>query len=435
MTDAASTTLLGKFNGSAEEQLAYIVETMREMSLQTDPQKMVQAYGARVRTMMATDRFISLSRRNLEPPRVLVTRNSQSTENINPWLQRDRLATLDGGILSELIWGDEPRIIDDLRVDPKDPAYSLLQGLGSIAAIPLYDNGHSLNMVVLGRLERGGFNHDLLGEHVLMSNLFGRATNNLVLSQELRHAYDTVDRELQVVAEIQQSLLPTTLPQIPTLDLAVHYQTSKRAGGDYYDFFPLPDNRWGILMADVSGHGTPAAVIMAVTHSIAHTHHGEPQPPSRLLSFVNDHLTARYTSGSGTFVTAFYGIYDCGKRTLTYASAGHCPPRIRRAGNGVLESMDRSRQLPLGIDQGVSYVDIVEHLQPGDSIFIYTDGVTEARNSTGDFYGLSRLDDVLMAMQNRTARELLDDALLSLLSFSGSFTATDDRTLLAVVVK
>jgi sigma-B regulation protein RsbU (phosphoserine phosphatase) len=435
MPHAAPSTLLGKFNGTPREQLAYIVETMREMSLQTDPQKMVQAYGARVRTLMATDRFISLSRRDLSPPRVLVTRNSQSTENINPWSQREQLKTLDGGILAELIWGDEPRIIDDLQLDPEDPGYALLEGLGSVAAIPLYDKGHSLNMVVLGRRERGGFNHDLLGEHVLMSNLFGRATNNLVLSQQLRTAYEAVDRELQVVAEIQQSLLPTELPQIPTLDLAVHYQTSKRAGGDYYDFFPLPDNRWGILMADVSGHGTPAAVIMAVTHSIAHTHHGEPQPPSRLLSFVNDHLTARYTAGNGTFVTAFYGIYDCEYRTLTYASAGHCPPRIRRSGNGVLESMDQSRQLPLGIEAGESYVDIVENLDTGDSIFIYTDGVTEARNRAGDFYGLSRLDDVLMHARDRNARELLGDALKSLNEFSSRTNATDDRTLLAVVVK
>jgi sigma-B regulation protein RsbU (phosphoserine phosphatase) len=188
-------------------------------------------------------------------------------------------------------------------------------------------------------------------------------------------------------------------------------------------------------MADVSGHGTPAAVIMAVTHSIAHTHHGEPQPPSRLLAFVNDHLTARYTSGNGTFVTAFYGIYDCGKRTLTYASAGHCPPRIRRAGGAALESMDRSQQLPLGIDTGESYVDVVEHLHSGDSIFIYTDGITEARSSRGEFYGLSLLDEVMLASQNRSARELLDDALKSLDDFTNRTSATDDRTLLAVVVR
>jgi sigma-B regulation protein RsbU (phosphoserine phosphatase) len=427
--------LLGNFKGTAKEQIAYVVDTMREMSLQTDPQKMVQQYGARVRHLMATERFISLSRRNLPRPMVRITRNSMSNQDVNPWLQPELLAVHEGGLLSELIWGDQPAIIDELNVDPSDPGYSLLQGMGSLSAVPLYDQGVSLNMVILLRRTTHGFNHDLLAEHVWMSNLFGRATNNLVLSQELKKAYDAVDREMQVVAEIQQSLLPTSLPQIPSLDIAVHYQTSKRAGGDYYDFFPLENNRWGILVADVSGHGTPAAVIMAVTHSIAHTHHGEPQPPSKLLSFVNDHLTARYTAGSGTFVTAFYGIYDCNKRTLTYASAGHCPPRIRRGGNGILESMDQSRQLPLGIEPDETYRDVTEQLQPGDQLLIYTDGVTEARNPQGEFYGLELLDQVLMNESKRTAQQLLNDSLRSIDGFTQGISATDDRTLLAITVR
>jgi sigma-B regulation protein RsbU (phosphoserine phosphatase) len=435
MMSTAPTTLLGSFKGTPQEQLEYIVATMREMSLQTDPQKMVQAYGVRVRNMMGTDRFISLSRRNLPSPKVRITRSSLNDQQINPWLYPERLAVHDGGLLSELIWGDQPRIIDQLELDSDDPGYELMKGLGSIAAIPLYDQGASLNMVIVGRDAPYGFNHELLGEHVLMSNLFGRATNNLVLSQEVRRAYDAMDREMQVVAEIQQSLLPMDLPKIPTLDLAVHYQTSKRAGGDYYDFFPLGEGRWGILMADVSGHGTPAAVIMAVTHSIAHTLDEQPQPPSRLLSFVNHHLTERYTGSNGTFVTAFYGIYDCPTRTLTYASAGHCPPRIYRAGNGLLESMDQSRQLPLGIEGGQTYTDCVEHLKPGDAMFIYTDGITEARSPQGEFYGLERLDEVLLHDQNRCAAQLLDDALGSLSRFTQGTAATDDRTLLAVAVR
>jgi sigma-B regulation protein RsbU (phosphoserine phosphatase) len=304
----------------------------------------------------------------------------------------------------------------------------------SLVAIPLFDLGTALNMVVIARTIPNGFDRASLPGHVWMSNLFGRATHNLVLSQEIRRAYDALDKELKVVAEIQQSLLPVTLPQIPTLDLAVHYQTSKRAGGDYYDFFPLPLGRWGILMADVSGHGTPAAVIMAVTHSIAHTHQGEPDPPSRLLAFVNDHLTARYTSGKGTFVTAFYGIYDPVTRTITYASAGHCPPRIRRAGNGILQSLDQSRHLPLGIETPETYRDIVAHLLPGDSMLIYTDGVTEARNAAGEFYGLEKLDDVLMGRQGGSAADLLTDALRSIETFTGGRTPTDDITLLAVQV-
>src|SRR5260221_5624062 len=159
-----------------------------------------------------------------------------------------------------------------------------------------------------------------------MSNLFGRATHNLVLSEQVKRAYDAVDRELKVVADIQRSLLPAKLPQIPTLDLACHYQTSTRAGGDYYDFFELPDGKWSVLIADVSGHGTPAAVIMAVTHSIAHMLTEPPLPPSRLMNFVNRHLTQRYTGGSGALVTAVFGIFYPFARGPRLARRRHPPP-------------------------------------------------------------------------------------------------------------
>src|SRR5690349_24930591 len=149
---------------------------------------------------------------------------------------------------------------------------------------------------------------------VQTNNLYGRATHNLVLAEKVKEAYEAVDEEMRIVAALQRSLLPDPLPKIPTMSVAAHYQTSHRAGGDYYDFFPLPDGKWGILIADVSGHGTPAAVLMAVTHTIAHTYGGPPTPPGTLLNFVNRHLAARYTNGNGTFVTAFYGIYDPASR-------------------------------------------------------------------------------------------------------------------------
>ncbi len=113
-----------------------------------------------------------------------------------------------------------------------------------------------------------------------------------------------------MVADIQRSLLPQVLPTIPTLELAAYYRTSRWAGGDYYDFFPLPDGRWGILIADVSGHGTPAAVMMAITHSLAHSLPGPADPPAALLGHVNRQLSHRYTAANEVFVTAFYGVYD-----------------------------------------------------------------------------------------------------------------------------
>jgi sigma-B regulation protein RsbU (phosphoserine phosphatase) len=264
--------------------MALIVETMREMSGQTDPQAMVRVFGKRSRALLPIDRSVSLSRRSLEPPKYRITRSSTWKDEINPWKEKDRLPILDGGLLGELIYGDEPRIIDDLIVPADDPGAEFLAGQRSLMAIPTFDQGVAMNMVVLMREGPAAFSYEQFPEWVWFSNLFGRATHNLVLSEQLREAYNAVDQELKVVGDIQRSLLPTELPRIPTMDVAAYYQTSRRAGGDYYDFFPLPGGKWGIFLADVSGHGTPAAVLMAITHSIAHTHPGPPAPPAEILT-------------------------------------------------------------------------------------------------------------------------------------------------------
>jgi sigma-B regulation protein RsbU (phosphoserine phosphatase) len=408
---------------------------MREISRQTEPQAMVQTYGRRMRQVMPSDRTLSLSRRDLTRPQFRITRSSTWDGTLNPWRQRDQLPTFAGGLIADLLYGDEPVVLSDLpaRLSPDDPAIDFLQDMGSLVFVPLFDHGTALNAVVLMRKNKDAFKPDLLPQHVWMANLFGRATQNLVLSDELKRAYEAVDREMKIVEDIQRSLLPSRLPEIPTLHFAAHYQTSRRAGGDYYDFFPLPDGRWGILLADVSGHGTPAAVIMAITHSIAHTLSGPPCPPSRLLTFINDHLTARYTTDNGTFVTAFYGVYDPATRVLTYASAGHNPPRVGRCDGGHVRAIDRNGSVPLGIDPGVHYDDTVENLSPGDYLLLYTDGITEARAPDGELFGVERLDAVV-ADCTGDANELIASVLRAVETFTQGRPPNDDRTLLVARV-
>jgi len=246
------------------ERLALIVETMKEMSRQTDPQEMSRAYGKRMQALRPTDRMVSISRRDLKSPWYRVTRCSLWKEDINPWRDRDRLPLLQGGLFAELLYEDEPRLFDNVQVPDNDPAADYLAGMRSLLAIPMFDQGHALNMVLLMRHDPAAFTREQFPEIVWMSNLFGRATYNLVLTQQLKAAYEAVDYEMKVVADIQHSLLPKKMPNIPTMSLAAYYQTSHRAGGDYYDFFPLPEGKWGILIADVSGHGTPAAVMMKI---------------------------------------------------------------------------------------------------------------------------------------------------------------------------
>jgi phosphoserine phosphatase RsbU/P len=416
-----------------ETRLAIIVETMREISRQTDPQAMVRLYGNRIRSLLPIDRTISLSRRDLQSPQFRVTRYSEWKEAINPWKERHRLPLLEGGLLAELIYADKPSLIDDLIVPDDDPAAEYLAGHRSLAAVPQYDQGVALNMVIALREEPGAFLPEQLPEMVWTTNLFGRATHNLVLADQLQTAYDAVDRELRAVAEIQRTLLPAELPKIPRMELAAHYQSSRRAGGDYYDFFPLPDGRWGILIADVSGHGTPAAVMMAITHTIAHGFPGPPMPAPNMLEFLNQRLTCRYLGDLETFVTAFYGIFDPAKGQLTYASAGHNPPLLKRCGEQRVSSLDEAQQLPLGIYPDQKYLEGILQLQAGDRVLFYTDGITEAEDPSGTLFGQRRLEQVMESCCDNP-EQLIQRVLTAVDSFSAGQPLRDDRTLVVATV-
>lgn len=416
-----------------QERLDAIVRMTREMSALTDPQQMVLAYGNVIRSSIGVDGFVALSRRGLERPHVRITRSHLWGFEHNPWQRQGQLPIFDRGILSELIYAEQAVVIDDLHVEPDDPAYPHLEGFHSLAAIPQFDAGVGTNMIISLKRGREAFERSIFPEMVWISNLFGRATTNLVLSQELKKAYDTLDRELKVVGEIQRSLLPSPLPEIPGVELAAHYQTSRRAGGDYYDFFPLPDGRWGIFIADVSGHGTPAAVMMAMTHTMAHAYPGHPEPPDSLLSYLNQRLAN--ASNNGSFVTAFYAIYDPRDRTLTYSSAGHNPPRVLHADSCDPHVLDSVQSLPLGIEPDEKYHQAVLRLRPGDTLLFYTDGITEVFNPAGEMFGTARLDETFCRSKGQDIHALVHNIVERVHAFAHSRTMADDQTLLVARLK
>ena len=423
-----------------QTRLDDIYETMREMSLQTDPQEMVRAYGRRMQRVFPAQRRISLSRRDLESPEYRVTRFSGWGDDVNPWKDPDKTVVHSGGLLADLIYKDRPSVIDELELSEHDPAYEYLKDQRSVLAIPLLDSGQALNMVVLTREAPFAFNREQLPEHFWLANLFGRATHNLVLSAELQRAYNRVDREMKSVAAIQRSLLPQTPPDIPHLTLATHYETSERAGGDYYDFFPLNDGRWGILIADVSGHGTPAAVVMAITHAIAHLAPHRPKDdhtcvsPGDLLTFLNNQLSTEYTNGFEAFVTAFYAIYNPATLELKYATAGHNPPRIWRCSSQHADQLNDGGNLPLGLMPGLEYECGRTTLSRGDKLVLYTDGVIEATDPQQQLFGVNRLDYLLSESCHQSAREVVDHIIQAVGAFSNYAPADDDRTLVVAAV-
>jgi len=198
----------------------------------------------------------------------------------------------------------------------------------------MFDKGLSLNMVVAMRKTRGAFDPERLPENVWMTNLFGRATHNLVLSDEVKRAYASLEQELNVVADIQRSLCRWRCGD-SNIELAAHYQTSHRAGVIIRFFSRCrwtirnPDRRRGRARHARGGADGGNALDR-------HTHHEQPEPPSKLLTFINRHLAARYTNDNGGFVTAFYGIYDPVGRQLTYGPrrAQPAPPAPSRQRRG-----------------------------------------------------------------------------------------------------
>ena len=407
-----------------------VVDMVREMSLQTDPQEMVSVFRHRAVKLYGGAGSMSLSRRGLEYPQYRMTRNTLWKENINPWEQPERLPLLSGGLLAELIYGDRPMILNDTSVHHDDPAYEYLKDLRAFVALPLFDMGVALNMVVRFAKDVNTFANLNLADALLTANMFGRATSSLIMAQRLEAAYAQLDREMVRVAEIQKSLLPARLPKVPGLDIAVSYKPADRAGGDYYDFFDLEDGRWGFLIADVSGHGTPAAVVMAMLRSMLHARCIECVTPGELLAEVNKQLCDQSSCYDGTFVTAFFGVFDPAAKSLHYSCAGHNPPLLVDHQANVRELAD-AQSPPLGIERGVTFLESTTQLASGDTLLLYTDGITEATNESGEQYGPKRLLSCV-SEDVPNAQHIIDCVTHKLMAFAASGPQTDDQTLVAL---
>ena len=144
-------------------------------------------------------------------------------------------------------------------------------------------------------------------------------------------------------------------------------------------------------MADVVGHGTPAAVLMAITHSLAHNHRPVATDPAAFLSAINRDLASRYTRETGAFVTAFYAVYDQKSHEVVYSNAGHPPPLVKRCATGDAFGLEGGHSLPLGIDETAGFDDARASLAAGDQVVLYTDGITEAFSPDRQMYGVERL--------------------------------------------
>ena len=252
------------------------------------------------------------------------------------------------------------------------------------------------------------------------------------LKQEVERKKDALEDELEVVSKVQRRLLPKKLPEIAGLKLAVHYETSLYAGGDYYDITRVADSQWGFLVADAEGHSAPAAVMMAMTCALFRSYPEPPADPGELLFFLNQHLCK---VADPSFVTALYVVYDAERRRLKIARAGHPHPMIYRSAEKKALEYKCGGVFPMGVDP-YDQVPVTEaELQPGDRILMYTDGITERFSKDGNTYGEERLLRQLERDVDLQPQEMLTAIMKNVEDFAAGRPADDDQALLLAIVE
>lgn len=217
------------------------------------------------------------------------------------------------------------------------------------------------------------------------------------------------------------------------------YRTARYSSGDYYDIGVLSDGRLGVFIADVSGKGAAAAVIMAMLRAIVHDEVDRVgfSGPAALLDYANDRLRALGLSRRSAFVTAFCGLLNVATGEFTYSCAGHNPPRLLRATRRTIISLDAAKTFPLGlVDEPNTHAEATTSIMPGDLLLFYTDGITEARSPAREFFGPERLDRLLCQLPHPLTADTAIEAISTAVNvFEGHQPLADDQTLLALIAR
>jgi serine phosphatase RsbU (regulator of sigma subunit)/anti-sigma regulatory factor (Ser/Thr protein kinase) len=297
-------------------------------------------------------------------------------------------------------------------------------------AIPLVSQGELIGVLNLGpRLSEQDYSGD---DRKLLDNLAAQAAPAVRVAQLVRQqeaevrTRERLEQELRVAQLIQKNFLPKELPRLPGWQVSAHYRPARAVGGDFYDFIELGKGRLGLVIGDVTDKGVPAALVMAATRSVLRAWAQRIDSPSEVLESVNDLLTPDIPPNM--FVTCLYGVLDPSSGDLRFANAGHNLPYVHTA-DGAVEL--RATGMPLGLLPGMTYEENEATLKPGETILLYSDGLTEAHSPNREMFGFPRLLDMVGRTSGST--ELSETLLTELALFTGpGWEQEDDVTLVAL---
>ncbi|MBP7765173.1 MAG: SpoIIE family protein phosphatase [Deltaproteobacteria bacterium] len=273
----------------------------------------------------------------------------------------------------------------------------------------------------------------MIAANALGIGVYGFIMTNLLKERALEKAKLTMEGELSAAREIQMSLVPKTFPPVPAREefsLYAALEPARVVGGDLYDFYFVGDNRFFFMIGDVSGKGIPAALFMAVTRTVMKT---RMQPADKGLGRIVSDVNRALCDGNDAsmFVTAFCGLLDISTGEVTYVNAGHNPPVLVKAG-GDVSLLSVAANVPLGIVEGMTYEEGTLRLDGGDTLVLYTDGVTEATNRQKAFFTEKCFLEVLEGARRLSAQGIVEKTIAAVHAFAAGASPADDITLLAL---
>ena len=278
------------------------------------------------------------------------------------------------------------------------------------------------------------WNKKTIREHYpAMQNLAAQVATAIKQAEDfqanLQHRW--VAQELRLAGDIQASFLPERIPEIPGWDLAASLIPARQTSGDFFDFFKLDDDRMGILIADVADKGLGAALYMALGRTLLLTFaHAYPENPVAVLHATNQRMLS--DARAQMFITAFYGVLELRTGRLIYSNAGHHPPMLIRKNDPTGLQRLNPNGMALGIDEDAAWVGVSQKIEPDDVLLLYTDGVVEANNPRGEFYGMTRLGEMVTKIVKQPSRWIIRAIHEDVLSFREDIPQADDMTLVCI---
>lgn len=382
--------------------LGAVLTMQREMSLAETEHELVDSFVRRFHEISGVTELVNLKVVDDEPGAYRVMdrldltdpnlSSGQSSRNTRWYDPIDEVPIYRHAFMAEIVAGELPKRATEVDLSTVPGLDGWIEGLRNFVAIPLFAEGRVHEWLLMLRQDSQAPNPMEIRVAIALMNSLSRGIELLVLTREIAALNEKLDGKLHEVARVQQSILPKIKPSHHALSLATSYRPSEHAGGDYYDFREFDDGSFGIAVADVSGHGPAAAVVMAMFRTAMSIDRNLNGSTEAITTVINRYLWDGLDDG--TFVTAFFlRIYpESGK--AYYANAGHWPALVRRS-DGTVDRLDEDASPPIGVLPELETAGGKAELLPGDMVLLYTDGIVEAFNPQDQQFGESRLIDVM----------------------------------------